>query len=79
MEKGTGLAVDPSFAGVRLALASLAAFQLGGGAKPLRDVGIVNEGTTALGILVPIVGPIQQGFAEKSFVAQVGGVVNGLD
>ena len=53
MEKGTGLAVDPSFAGVRLALATLAPLQLGGGANPLRDVGVIDEGATPLGILVP--------------------------
>ena len=79
LREGAGLALQPILAGVRLALASLATLQLGRAAKPLGNVGIVDEGAAALGVLAPIVGAVQESLQQKRLVAQVGGVVESID
>ena len=79
LEECTGLAIDPIFPGIGVAFASLGFLQLRWAAKPLRNVGVIDEGATALRVLLPSVGTVEQCLAEHRLVAQVGGVIEGLD
>ena len=79
MEECTGLAVDPSLAGVVVALAAAAPLEFGRAAKALRNVGVVDESAAAFGVLLPVSGTVENGLVEQVLVAQVGGVIEGLD
>ena len=74
-----GLALDPILSCVGLALAIANPLEFRGRTNPFCNVGVVNEGATSFGVLLPVAGAAEKGFAEQSFVAQVGGVIERLD